>query len=89
MENWANSRMAVSESFTNIAAAYIAMKASMRASWTVDSGPTARTNAAIRASTTARASRRCAGLGGRLAMVKACPSGAVERVFTMVPTNRA
>ena len=89
MANWANSRTAVIESFTNIAAAYIGMKASMRASGTVDRGPAVTTNAAISASTTARASRRCAGVGGRLAMVKAGPSGTVVRVFTMVPTKRA
>src|SRR6267142_2617298 len=88
MENWANSRTAVIESFTNIAVAYIGMKASMRGSGTVDSGPAVTMNAAIRASTTTRASRRCAGLGGRLEMMKSCPAGGADRVFTMVPTNR-
>jgi len=89
MANWANSRTAVIPSLTNIAATYIGTKASMRASGTVDSGPAATTNAAISASTTPRASRRCAGLGGRLEMVKACTSGAADRVFTMLSTNRA
>src|SRR6266403_4931588 len=87
MANWANSRTAVIQSLTNIAATYIGTKASMRASGTVDSGPAATTNAAISASTTPRASRRCAGLGGRLEMVKACTSGAADRVFTMLSTG--
>jgi hypothetical protein len=69
MANWANSRTAVIESLTNMAVTSIGMKASMRASRTVDSGPAVTTNAAIRASATPRASRRCAGLGGRLEMV--------------------
>src|SRR6266481_3900340 len=60
------------------------MKASMRGSGTVDSGPAATTNAAIRTSTTPRANRRCAGLGDRLETMKSCPSGAADRVFTML-----
>jgi hypothetical protein len=65
------------------------VRAMVRASGTVDSGPAVTTNAAIRASTTARGSRRCAGVGGRLEMVKACSSRTVERVFTVVSTKRA
>jgi hypothetical protein len=45
------------------------------------------TNAAIRASTTPRASRRCVGPGGRLEMVKSCPSEAADRVFIMLSTS--
>ena len=75
------------ESHTNIAATYIETKASIRASGTVDSGPVNTQNAAMRASTTPRASRRCAGLGGRRKMVKSCPSEAPDRVFIMLSNS--
>jgi hypothetical protein len=62
------------------------MKASIRASWMVESGPAVMKNATSKASTTARASRLCARPGDKFERMKCCSSGTTAVVFTIGAT---
>src|ERR1700722_16965276 len=87
MENWANSRTAVIKSTTNMGAAYAGTKTSIRANWTVESGPAVMKKATSKASTIARASRRSARSGDKLERMKCCFSG-TNAVFNIGETLR-
>src|SRR5262245_52318332 len=54
----------------------------------VDSGPAVMTKATSKASTTARARRRCARLGGKVERMKCCSSGTAAAVFVIGATPR-
>src|SRR5712691_2350618 len=62
------------------------MKASMRPSWIVESGPAVMTKAATKASTTARARRRWVRLGDKVERMKCCSSGTAAAVFAIGAT---
>src|SRR5207253_10221928 len=80
IEKCANSKMAVIESFTDIAVAYTGMKALIGGNWRVDRGPAMIRNATARNSTTPRASRFCARLGDKLEKMKSCSAGPATEV---------
>ena len=66
MENWANSKIAVSTSVTNIAVVYDEMKAASGYGGMPASGPIRMKQRADVPNTRSKASRFCALLGGRL-----------------------
>ena len=89
MENWANSKIAVIESHTNIAVAYTGTKAATGLVRMIDSGPRVINPKTINnPSTTATARRVCAGPGDKVERISCSSSERMAAVFRMGATLR-
>ena len=84
MENWANRRIAVIESQTNIAVAYEGTKAAIGVVLRLESGPAViKPNTTNMPSTTASANRFCAGPGDSVERMISCSSETMAAVFSI------
>jgi hypothetical protein len=87
MENCANSKTAVIESFTNMVAAYMGTNGTIRGTLILERNAVVAKNATSMTSTTARARRFWARLGAKLESMKSCSSDAVGAIFPAVITG--